>query len=152
MFIECPHCHTRVLPLANNICPACRKDISDTRGVDPNLASLVVHQLDSLPHYCYSCNLPTERNVKIMEKVEIGGDSPFAKFLLLVLGILTLRLSILGSRQEGKKSSVLVSMPQCERCAKSGKPKPNYVDFEKQSMTFIVHRGFRERVYRMHEK
>lgn len=148
MFIECPHCHARVLPLANNICPACRKDISNTRGVDLNLVSLVVDQLASLPHYCYSCNSPTERTVKITEKVEIGGDSPFAKFLLLVLAIVTLRLSLLDSKTEGKKSSVTVLIPQCERCAQSGKPKPEYTDFERQSMTFIVHKGFRDRVYR----
>lgn len=25
--VVCPHCHTRVLPMAGRICPACRKDV-----------------------------------------------------------------------------------------------------------------------------
>jgi len=152
MFIECPHCHTRVLPLANNICPACRKDISDTRGVDPNLASMVVHQLANLPPSCYSCNSPTERYVKITETVQMGGDSPLTKFFLMVVAVITLRPWVLRSLTEGKKSSVTIHVPQCERCAQSGKPKPNHIDFEEQSMTFIVHKGFRDRVYRTQEK
>ena len=152
MIIECPHCHTRVLPLANNICPACRKDISDTTGVDPNLASLVVPQLANLPPYCYSCNSPTERYVKITETVQIGGDSPFARFFLIVMAVITLRPGVWRSLTEGKKSSVTIHVPQCERCAQSGKPKPHHIDFEGQAMIFIVHKEFRDRVHRIQER
>jgi len=151
MFVECPHCYNQVLPLANNICPACRKDMSDTRGVNSNLASLVVHEENSLPPYCYSCNSPTKRHVKITEKVDIGGDTPLAKFLLVIMAIVTLRLWIVGWQTEGKRSIVVISIPQCEQCAQSGKPKPNHVDFQEQSMTFIVHKGFRDRVHQMQE-
>lgn len=29
MMIECPHCHTRVLPMQENLCPSCLKDVSN---------------------------------------------------------------------------------------------------------------------------
>lgn len=31
--IECPHCHTRVVPMAQGICPACRKNIQEAPEV-----------------------------------------------------------------------------------------------------------------------
>ncbi len=37
--VECPHCHTRVLPKVDNICPACRRNILDTQDVDPDMVS-----------------------------------------------------------------------------------------------------------------
>ena len=40
LVVQCPHCHVRVLPKANNICPACRKDMTDLQGVDLNQVSL----------------------------------------------------------------------------------------------------------------
>lgn len=147
MFVECPHCYNRVMPTANNICPACRKDISDTRGVDPNLTALDVHESSNLPPYCYSCNSPTKRYANIIEKVEIGGDTPLARFLLVLISILTLRVAISNLQTQGKKSSVSIYIPQCERCAQLGKPKPKHVDFEQRAMTFIVHKGFRDRVH-----
>ena len=152
MFVECPHCHTSVLPLENNICPACRKDMSDTRGVDTRLASLLVRESTKLPPYCYSCNSPTKHYVLIKEKVTIGGDTPLEKFLIVLVGIITLRIwRIKGWKNEGETSSVVVSIPQCEQCARLGKPKPDHVDFEEQSMTFIVHKGFRDRVHQIQD-
>ncbi len=56
MIVECPHCHTRVLPKADNICPACRENILDTHDVDPNMVSLSVRESQDLPPYCYRCN------------------------------------------------------------------------------------------------
>ncbi len=155
MVIECPHCHRRVLPSENNICPACRKDISDTRGVDPNLVSLVLSDCTKLPPYCYSCNSPTERYVKIEEKVEIGGDSPLAKaFLTLttVLSPLVGHVTLSAPRTGGEKHAVNIRIPQCEQCAKKGKPTPEHVNFKQETMTLIVHRGFRDRVYRIQEE
>ena len=151
MFVECPHCYTSVLPLENNICPACRKDMSDTRSTDPRLASLLVHESSSLPPYCFSCNSPTKRYAMIKEEVTIGGDSPMAKFIVVLIAIISLRLWITRWNIEGKKSTVVVHIPQCEQCARSGKPKPDHVDFEEQSMTFIVHKGFRDRVHQMQD-
>src|SRR5262245_27903201 len=62
---ECPHCHVRVLPMANNICPACRNDMSNTSDIDPDFVSLIVGENDDLPPYCYSCNRYAESYVRV---------------------------------------------------------------------------------------
>ena len=59
-FVECPHCYTKVIPLAHNICPACRSDMSDLEGVDPNRGAFVIHESEELPTYCFSCDRYTE--------------------------------------------------------------------------------------------
>ena len=130
--IECPHCHVKVLPTANDICPACRKDISDTQGVDPNQVSLTLHESEELPSFCYSCNLYTERTVRISGDGETGLPSLFPK-------------------PEVDTSNVIIYLPQCEVCGERNDPEPLDVDYEYQKMTFVVHKGFRERVFQVRE-
>jgi len=145
MFVECPHCYKSVLPTKDNLCPACRRSFSDPRDINPNLASLIVSEERSLPPFCFSCNSKTERRVKVQDSIEIGGNPRWQNVLTFILGLF-LHLFII-QRQSGKKHSVLVFIPQCETCAKSkGKPTPEHVDFENRTMTFIVHRGFKEKV------
>lgn len=128
--IECPHCHVKVLPNANNICPACRKNVLDTQDVDPNQVSLTIHESEDLPSFCYSCNLYTDRTVKI------SGDGESA-------------LPSLFPQPEVDTSNVIIYLPQCDRCAEAGEPEPINVDYEYQKMTFVVHNGFRERVFQL---
>jgi hypothetical protein len=129
--IECPHCHVKVLPMQNNICPSCRRDISDTRDTDPDQVSLTILESEDLPSFCYSCNLFTERTVRISG----DGDS---------------RLSLFP-RNEVDTSNVIIFLPQCESCSDKGMPEPLDVDYEYQKMTFVVHKGFRDRVFEFRE-
>ena len=139
MFVECPHCHTRVLPMQNNICPACRMDMSDTRDVDPGMVSLIVRESDELPPYCYLCNTYTDRYVRI----EGDEESPLEKSIR-ILGSLVAPPKI-QETEEGT-SNVFIDLPQCESCAELEDPSPLHVDYEYQTMTFLVHTRFKERV------
>jgi hypothetical protein len=130
--IECPHCHVKVLPMANNICPACRNDISDTSDTDPDQVSLTIHESEKLPSFCYSCNLYTERIVRV------SGDKESD-------------LQSLLPRKEVDTSNVIIFLPQCDKCSEEGAPEPLDVDYEYQKMTFVVHKGFRERVFQLRQ-
>ena len=81
LLIECPHCHVRVLPMQNNICPACKEVISDSPGVDLNKVAIVVRESQKLPPYCYSCNSYTDRYVRIE-----GEEEPLWSKIILGLG------------------------------------------------------------------
>jgi len=135
MTIECPHCHTRVIPMSNNLCPACREDISDLRNTDPNQVALAIHELEELPSYCFSCNRYTERITRV------SADD--------VSDILT---AIFGLPAPEDTSNVILYLPQCESCYELEDPQRVEVDYEHQTMTLVVHRGFRDRVIQLREK
>lgn len=131
--IECPHCHVKVLPTANNICPACRMNISDLSGVDPNLVSLTIRESEELPAFCFSCDQYTERTIRVSGEKESDFGSLFAP-------------------SDVDTSNVVIYLPQCDTCADQfGEPEPIHVDYEYQKMTLAVHRGFRERVFELRE-
>jgi hypothetical protein len=46
---------------------------------------------------------------------------------------------------------VVIFLPQCEFCAEVEDPEPVEVDYENQTMTFVVHAGFRERIIQFRE-
>jgi hypothetical protein len=112
-------------------------DMSDTHDVDPKLLSLIVRESDDLPPYCYLCNSYTERYVKVV------GDK--GTFLDQSLGSLV-TLFLPTRKIEEDTSNVFVRLPQCETCAELEEPSPLSVDYENQSMTFVVNIGFKERV------
>lgn len=130
--IECPHCHVKILPTANNICPACRRAIADAEDTDPDQASLTIHESEELPSFCYSCNQFTERTVKISGDTDSG-------------------LASLFSKNEVDTSNVVIYLPQCDGCSDNGAPEPLDVDYEYQKMIFVVHKGFRERVFQFRQ-
>lgn len=131
LIVECPHCHVRVVPMANNICPACRNDISK-KGVDPNQVSLTISESEELPTFCYSCNRYTERSVRVSGDKE----SDLAKVLF-------------GSAAPEKTSNVIVYIPQCEECAEWKELELVDVDYDHQTITLVVHKGFQERVLQL---
>lgn len=138
-FVECPHCYTRVLPIKNNICPACRMDMSDMDGVDPNMVSLIVHESEQLPYHCYLCDVYTDRFVKL----EGDKESSLEKGLRLFGLLLTPPWKW---RTDEFTANVYIYLPQCESCAELEDPSPLHVDYENQTMTFVVHKKFKERI------
>ena len=135
--VECPHCYTRVLPMENNICPACNMDMSHTEDVDPTLVPLIVWESEDLPPYCYSCNSYTERYVKVIGDQGTLLDRSLASVVSLFVP---------ARKFEENTSNVFVRLPQCEVCAEVKEPSPLYVDYVNQSMTFLVDISFKERV------
>lgn len=135
IFIECPHCYTKILPLADNTCPACQGDLSSLVGVNPNKVSFLIHELEELPSHCYLCDQYTERVVRVSGDQE----SILSKFLMA------------GVSPE-QTSNVIIFLPQCEFCADVEDPEPIEVDYDKQTMTFVVHAGFRDRVTQFREE
>lgn len=134
VIVECPHCHTRVIPKSNNLCPACQEDISDLQDTDPNQVAFTIHESEELPSYCVSCNMYTERIVRASADDESG--------------ILT---AIFGLSAPDNTSNVILYLPQCEMCDELEGPQLVEVDYEHQTMTLVVHRGFRDRVIQLRE-
>ncbi len=132
--VECPHCYTKILPLDDNTCPACQGDLSNLAGVDPNKVSFLIYESEKLPSYCYSCNQFTEQEVRVSGDQE----SILSKFLT-------------GDVSPEQTTNVVIFIPQCESCAEMEDPEPVEVDYDLQTMTFVVHAGFRDRVIRFRE-
>ena len=134
IFMECPHCYTKILPLADNTCPACQGDLSSLAGVNPNKVSFLIHESEELPLCCYSCGQYTE------DEVRISGDqeSILSRFLLR---------DVLPE----ETSNVIIFLPQCQFCAEIEDPEPVEVDYESQTMTFAVHTRFRDQVLQLRE-
>ncbi len=141
--IECPHCHVRVLPTKDNICPACRENVLDVADVNPNMVSMIVREGTQLPTFCSSCNSYTERYVRLQGDQE----SEIANAILTLAELLALHPKWSHRNSEVGTSNVYIYLPQCEQCAELGKPEPLEVDYEHQTMKFMVHRSFRDRAY-----
>lgn len=134
VFVQCPHCFTKILPLADNTCPACQGDLLKLAWSDSNRVTFLIYESEELPSYCYSCNQYTEQAVRVSGDQE----SILSKFLM-------------GDVSPEQTSNVVIFLPQCESCAEKEDPEPVEVDYELQTMTFVVHAGFRDRVIQLRE-
>ena len=140
---ECPHCHVKILPTADNCCPACRMDLASPEDVDSIYVSLTIHEDEPPPPYCCQCGLYTERTVS----VEGEEESDLAR---VIRGLGSL-LPHGDHRTDEDTANVFISMPQCERCSEIETLEPMRVDLDHQTMTFLVHRNFRDRVIQRRE-
>jgi hypothetical protein len=127
--VECPHCHTRVLPLANNICPACDNDISDLQDVDMNQVALTIRESEELPTFCFACNRYTERLVRVSADKESDMEN-----------------ALFGVPPPNKTTNVIIFLPECEECAEWKEIEQTGADYDNQTITLVVHKGFQERV------
>ena len=134
LIVECPHCHVRVLPNANDICPACQNDMSDLQDVDLNQVSLTIYESEELPSFCYSCNKYTERRIRVSADTESDLEKAF-----------------FGLASPNKTTNVIVYLPQCEECAERKEPERIGTDYDNQTITIIVHKGFRDRVIHLRD-
>jgi len=129
LVVECPHCHVRVLPLPNHICPSCRNDMTNLEGVDPNQVSLAIHEAEELPSFCYSCNRYTERLIRVSADQESD-----------------LETALFGRSRSENTTNVIIYLPECEDCSNINEPVKTDVDYDHQTITLLVHKGFRDRV------
>lgn len=128
LIVERPHCHTRVIPTANNTCPNCHEDVSDMTGVDPNQVPFVVSEAEEFPSFCYSCNQYTDHYVRVS-----SDNETFLERLLF------------QNTLPEDTSKVIVYLPECEACGENEVELVD-VDYEHQTMKIMVHHGFRDRV------
>jgi hypothetical protein len=145
--IQCPHCYFRVLPSKQGFCPSCHKDVHDLAGFDPSRTLMDIPDTISLPDYCLTCARPTKRRVKILSKADLDKEPSlfnFLKHLNQVSLVPSYAYAEYGD-MDGTSPTVSVSIPQCDKCAKRGKPNPVHTDFENMRMTFIVHKIFKKK-------
>lgn len=129
--IECPHCHVRVIPMADNLCPACREDVTYIQSADSNRVTLILHESEELPSYCYSCNMHTDRIVRITADEES-----------------TLATLFLGENSPENTTNIIIHLPECELCSDLDIELVE-VDYDKQTMKIMAHPGFREKVLQL---
>ena len=138
MFVDCPHCYTRVLPSTSGECPACGGSVDDSEP--PDYVQLELHEGVVIPNVCVDCGDPTTRHVPVSRSRRVGGEPLFAR---IIVGILR-PFSLLSKQVSGQTDDVRVELPQCKRCSAEGKPEPRHIDFQNYRMTFVVHRVFRD--------
>ena len=143
--VECPHCHTSVIPKDNGECPACLKNMSDLSGVDPNVTSLTISQGQTLPAICFRCG----RAARSTHRVVAKRKNPYVQsraWEVLIIGILFAPLVWLYRRFFGSiRDRLEIRLPLCDGCAvKEGRDaiKPIHIDFDNYEMTFLVHKDF----------
>ena len=134
LIAECPHCHTSVIPKANNICPACGEDVLDMWGVDLSHIAFFVHESEEFPPYCYSCGRLTDRLIRVTSDQESGLETLLFK-----------------NQRPENTSNVIVYLPECELCSES-EVELVEVDYEYQRMKIMVHPEFQERVLQFREE
>jgi len=133
LIVECPHCHVRVIPNADNLCPSCQGDILNSQGLDSNRVVLMLHESEELPSHCYSCNMYTDRLVRIAADEESTLDTLF-----------------FGEKSPESTTNVIIFLPECERCSDL-EIELVEVDYDHQTMKIMTHAGFRDRVIQFRE-
>lgn len=154
MAIECPHCFTYVHDAGDGQCPSCRQDTNDVRGLDRDLATVVIGETSPIPDVCCDCGLPTQRRIRIKKWKPIAGNDSamttdaqtgaiLAAMYVLFGWIGGIFLHLVWKRISHDGQKVCVPMVQCDACSKGGAPRPLRVDYEHFTMRFVVHRIFK---------
>ena len=139
MILECPHCYMRVVPKSDGLCPSCHQDPHDLAGTNPDLARVTLQDTDRMPECCMICGLSTSRMVVVEQS---RGDDRRSSIFLSMLGLMMTLLAGLGFIKMGHHGEFIsTTVPVCESCGQA--PSPQRVSFEQSTMTFLVHRRFK---------
>lgn len=133
LIVECPHCHVRVVPMENNLCPACRENIQYIQNINFQKVAFTLRESEELPSYCHSCNAHTERLVRIAADEESSLDT-----------------IIFGENSPENTSNVIIFLPECENCSDE-EIELVEVDYDHQTMKIMTHPRFRENVLQFRE-
>ncbi len=142
LMVECPHCYTDVLPMADGHCPSCSADLSLAKAESNWFTKVSLpHQAGALPNVCIVCGMPTERRTRFYQKArnERYGANPAQGG-----GGIGLALTWLFDYVSGKMhQEICLDVPQCDECNQKGRGiRVKHVDFERRVATFIVHQNF----------
>jgi hypothetical protein len=140
MVIECPHCYKKVIPMQDGRCPGCGKNTKDTSNVNLNMTLLEIPQSSPLPQICCLCGENAEGTVLIERSNAKGGESLFIRILVFVFSPM---LYLFGNGFQRTTTKLKIYLPSCSKCS-CGTFEPRHVDFENYSMTFAVHKKFKE--------
>ena len=137
----------RVGFLADGVCPACGKKLSDF-GADATRTILPVSPISALAPFCIWCGVETTRRVTVSKATRsrasallaaIGAVFAFCLSPILRGGFIGIIYA--GERKKYPHQRVRVSLPLCGNCQRNhGIPKPHRVDFEKATISFLVSR------------
>src|SRR5258705_6189901 len=144
MIEACPHCYRKVIPMADETCPACGKNTCDKTGTDPHKMLAGIRPGDRLPPICFRCGAATERAKQLNLISEPQGTtftSGFATFLANFMGPFRFinRLERLD-----KTVTLSLRLPVCRECWKGLREvRPEYVDFDDHRIDLVVHEQFK---------
>src|SRR5258706_8161022 len=144
---ECPHCYMRVGFLADGVCPACGRKLSDV-GADPTRTILPVSPISRLAPFSICCGVETTRRVAVSKATRSRASALLAAirtvFAFCLAPILRggfIGIVYAGERKKYPHQRMRVSLPLCSNCQRNyGIPKPHRVDFEKSTISFLVSR------------
>jgi hypothetical protein len=124
--------------------------VNDLSGVDPNRTILEIPDTRRLPDCCISCGISTRRRVEILQKRDLDKEPTLKNFMahLIVTASAPVYMTAKYGDMDGTTPTVLLKVPQCLGCAMDGKPQPFHVDFDKMSMSFVVHKNFKKKAER----
>lgn len=137
--IACPHCLSRVLPMANGRCPSCQRD---TRAAKRSTSSKVTLRAGApLPEVCVCCGDPAAARVTVHET---QSDGRLAWPLRLASVLINPILYAVAERDlTERRSEMDVELPICLLCRDTREPpKPSYANFARRELTFVVHDRF----------
>jgi hypothetical protein len=153
--IECPHCHTVVLPTTAGACPSCMKDTR--KPPDIQTSKIPIRKGCSMPEVCYGCGDYCTRSVKVAFSEPTHGngeeDEDSLMFISLLFGFASLLFVVFVSVLRGiiglffqsaadRASTVSFRIRQCRSCARKGAANPHHVWFKEGEMDFVVHPTF----------
>lgn len=122
-------------------CPSCWRNTKDLAGVDLSRTKVRLHEDDRLPMVCSGCGLAASRQRVVKASQTVGGEGFLTKVILLLTG----RFGALMSHEvRGARHELSIALPLCEPCDRKPAPEPTYVDYDRRTMTFLVHRTFAE--------
>ena len=135
--VECPHCFTRVVAMADGTCPSCRGNVNDNEGLDLNMTALCVREGTSLPRVCFRCGAPATDSVSVRAaQTPHSGSGPDA---LEVIGAAWGCLFALFVALTRPKRIVRVILPRCELC-RHHEPEMLYANFDESWIKVVVHK------------
>ena len=139
---ECPHCYTRVAFKDDGLCPACAKNLAEP-GADPSRTLFSASEGAQLPDICISCGSATNRRVTISQRSYSRAASALRliwTFFVYIFGLVFHPLLRLLPGED-LKLRVRVSIPLCQPCQRvHGLPKPQRVDYQKGTISFVASR------------
>lgn len=143
MIVKCPHCYERVFT-KQDTCPSCGKNVLDTTEDTKYYDLVELKDKQKLPDVCFVCGDSTKNKVRISYSRNHGSkDSLIVKLLLIAFSpMIFLYSQILN--QNRRFTKVKIYLPICDQCFKKERPQPKYINYDDYSLSFIVHKNFKD--------
>jgi hypothetical protein len=141
---ECPHCHSAVLLSPAGECPACRKNVNDLAGTDPNVTRVTIDSRLPLPSHCIICGTSTRRTL-LRTISRPRSDGPAPQFLILdTIKVVFLLLQLLYRKvTRAGLEQIVFHLPICQNCHELNRQiSISHVDWDGRRATMLAHVSF----------